>query len=126
MPFHNAENSGKFLARHFRAVEQGFNIAAQDRQWRAQFVRNVGDKIPPYLIDLLELSDVVKQNHCSRDLACVVPRCDSVELNLRPVQGQLAANWSTTSQSILNDPIERCIADNLQQSRPFRNLRQSE
>src|SRR5437867_1493545 len=83
----------KFLARHFRAVEQGFNIAAQDRQWRSQFVRNVGDKIPPHLIDLLDLGYVVKQNQCSGNLARLVSCRDGVELDLQPIQGQLGANW---------------------------------
>src|ERR1700687_1356008 len=104
MAFHDSENSRKFLARDFRAVEQGLDVAAQDRQRRAQFVRDISDKIPPDLIHLLQLGDVVKQNERSGDFARVVPCRDGVELDLRTVQGQLAANWATMIESIINYP----------------------
>src|SRR6266536_855556 len=119
MAFHDSENSRKFLARDFRAVEQGLDVAAQDRQRRAQFVRDISDKIPPDLIHLLQFGNVMEQNEHTGDLACLVPCRDGVEFDLRTIQSQLAANWATMIESIINYPVERRVAHNLQQRCPL-------
>ena len=123
MPFHHSQNSREFLARRFRTLEQSLDVAAQDRQWCAQFVRHVGDKIPPDLIQLLQLRDVVKQNECSADFTRVIPGRDGVEFDLRTVQRQLAANRFTAAERIGDRSFERSMANNLQQRCPCRNFR---
>src|SRR6267378_7922360 len=119
MAFHDSKNSRKFLARHFRAIEQRLDVAAQDRQWGAQFVRDVGDEIPSDLIHFPELGDIVEQNERSGNLAGIVPCRHGNELNLWTVQSQFAANWCTAIESIVNEPVECCIPDNLKQRGAF-------
>ena len=94
MALHHSENSRRILARRFRVVEQCLDITAQDRQWRAQFVRDICDKIPPDLIHLLQLGDVVKQNECSGDFAPSF-LVATAWVRFANRQGQLAANWAT-------------------------------
>src|SRR4029453_18971046 len=119
MALHYAKNSGELLKRGFWTVEQRFNVAAQDRQRRAQFVRNVRHEIPPHLIHLFELGDVVKQNQCAGDLAGFVLGRDGMQLDLRTIKSQLAANRAVTTERIGQEQIERGITDNLQQRRRY-------
>src|SRR6476646_5168774 len=122
MTFHDSENSGEFLARRFGAIEQSLDIPAQDREWRAQLVRNVRHEIAPDLIHFFQLSDVVKQNQCAGDFAPVVLCRDAMQLDLRCVQSQLAANRTVATERIGQQPIECGITDNLQQRRCYRNF----
>ena len=74
--FDQALQSNRFIADHLqetvdlfavidRAVQYGFGIAANDRQWRAQLVRNVGDEIAAQFFGLgrfqHELAEVSSQ-----------------------------------------------------------------
>src|SRR5882724_5492465 len=117
MALHYAENSSELLTWGFWTVEQRLDVAAQDRQRRAQFVRNVRYEIPPYLIHFFQLRDVVKQNQSDGDFAGVVPRRDGMQLDLRSVQSQLATNRAVAPERIGQQPIERGITDNFQQRR---------
>src|SRR2546426_10690101 len=89
-------------------------------------MRDVGDEIPPYLIHLLKLSDFVKQNECSGYLARLVFCRDGMELDLRIIHSQLAANRLAATESTTNHSIERGIAHVIQQGRARRDFRQRE
>ena len=62
MFLHHLEDSRQLLEREIRIIQQRFDISTQDRQRRAQFVRNVRDKVAANFIDCLSCGDVVKEN----------------------------------------------------------------
>ena len=47
----------------FRSVEQRLHVAADRRQRRAQFVRHVGDEVPPDAVGPSQVGDVVQHEH---------------------------------------------------------------
>src|SRR5882724_2459364 len=114
MALHYAENSSELLTWGFWTVEQRLDVAAQDRQRRAQFVRNVRHEIAPDLIHFFQLRDVVKQSESTGDLTSFVLCRDGMQLDLRSVQSQLAANRAVATERIGQQPIERGITDNFQ------------
>ena len=61
----------------------------------------------------------MKQNQCAGDLAGLVLGRDGMQLDLRTVQSQLAANRAVTTERIGQQPIECGITDNLQQRRRY-------
>ena len=68
--------------RRFRIIEQGLDVAAQNREGCAQFVRDVRHEIPPHLVHLFQLRDIMKQNECAGNLARIVLRGDGMQLDL--------------------------------------------
>src|SRR5213075_2240708 len=48
-----------------RSVEQGFGVALNGGQWRAQFVRNVGDEIAARLLHALGLGKIAQDSNRS-------------------------------------------------------------
>ncbi len=59
----DAQDSLPLIRREIRFIEQRLKIAAENGEWPAQFMGNIGNELPPDLLELLQLRDIMKEHH---------------------------------------------------------------
>jgi hypothetical protein len=80
---HLLQGPGPARVHLFDVVEQGFQVAANDRQGRAQFMGDVGDEILAHLFQLMDARHVPHQHQM-----LVVAVAREVQLDAQPVVGR--------------------------------------
>src|SRR5947207_8924717 len=93
MSLHHTENAPKLGARCLPAFKQSLDVTAQDRQWRAQFVGNVGDEIAAHNVEPFQFGNVVKQNNRAADAAILVAHRNGVHLQMALANQDFALGW---------------------------------